>query len=64
MTENGGIENNNGKYCMYLKEMYRYIRDFLKDHENDQNLNKYLKATLSKRFKRDIKDEILDNPIK
>lgn len=64
MTENGGIENNNGKYCIYLKEMYRYIRDFLKDHENDQNLNKYLKATLSKRFKRDIKDEILDNPIK
>lgn len=46
MTENGGIENNNGSYCHYLKSIYKKIEDFLIEHKSDDNLNKFLKTQI------------------
>lgn len=51
MTENGGIENNNGNYCEYLKIMYARIESFLMKHKTDDKLNKYLKMQLQKAVK-------------
>lgn len=48
MTENGGIENNNGKYCYYLRTMYKFIEAFLIEHQSDEKLNQFLKKRLNK----------------
>ncbi|WP_019679644.1 radical SAM/SPASM domain-containing protein [Ruminococcus flavefaciens] len=48
MTENGGIENNNGNYCQYLKIIYKQIETFLLEHKSDRKLNKFLKNKIEK----------------
>lgn len=48
LTENNGIENNNGNYCKYLKSMYRRIEYFLTAHKSDDRLNRFVKTKIKK----------------
>ena len=48
LSENNGIENNNGNYCKYLKSIYRRIEYFLIEHKSDDRLNRFIKAKIQK----------------
>lgn len=48
MTENGGVEYNDGKYCQYLRAMYKYIEAFLIEHQLDDKINQFIKKQLKK----------------
>ena len=46
MTENGGIENNNGNYCKYLLKLYKYIESFLNENADNSKLNRFIRKKI------------------